>query len=185
MKAVVWSKPACPYCEKAKNLLKNKGIAHLVLVLSGGDTLRAVVRSGVATSYSYVQQARNPFDGLKLDSTDQLPAAPASSDIDGDSDTDLIVAEEAGNDDMRVCHNDQEAACMGTAGCTWTSGACLWVPNRCRIRLFLQTSAFHWTEAVGSANPFAFINDNLILDDPNSLYTVKYCIPTFTDLDDE
>jgi len=26
MKAVVWSKPACPYCGKAKNLLKNKGI---------------------------------------------------------------------------------------------------------------------------------------------------------------
>ena len=28
MKAVVWSKPACPYCEKAKNLLKNKGIEY-------------------------------------------------------------------------------------------------------------------------------------------------------------
>ena len=26
MKAVVWSKPACAFCEKAKNLLKNKGI---------------------------------------------------------------------------------------------------------------------------------------------------------------
>jgi glutaredoxin len=28
MKAVVWSKPACPYCVKAKNLLKNKGIEY-------------------------------------------------------------------------------------------------------------------------------------------------------------
>lgn len=28
MKAVVWSKPACPYCDKAKNLLKNKGIEY-------------------------------------------------------------------------------------------------------------------------------------------------------------
>jgi glutaredoxin len=28
MKAVVWSKPACPYCTKAKNLLKNKGIEY-------------------------------------------------------------------------------------------------------------------------------------------------------------
>ena len=26
MKAIVWSKPACGYCVKAKNLLKNKGI---------------------------------------------------------------------------------------------------------------------------------------------------------------
>ena len=28
MKAVVWSKPACPYCDKAKNLLKTKGIDY-------------------------------------------------------------------------------------------------------------------------------------------------------------
>ena len=28
MKAVVWSKPACPYCTKAKNLLKTKGIEY-------------------------------------------------------------------------------------------------------------------------------------------------------------
>ena len=28
MKAVVWSKPACGYCEKAKNLLKNRGIEN-------------------------------------------------------------------------------------------------------------------------------------------------------------
>ena len=28
MKAIVWSKPACGYCVKAKNLLKNKGIEY-------------------------------------------------------------------------------------------------------------------------------------------------------------
>ena len=28
MKAVVWSKPACPYCNKAKALLKAKGIEY-------------------------------------------------------------------------------------------------------------------------------------------------------------
>ena len=28
MKAVVWSKPACAYCTKAKSLLKNKGKAY-------------------------------------------------------------------------------------------------------------------------------------------------------------
>ena len=26
MKAIVWSKSACPYCEQAKSLLKNRGI---------------------------------------------------------------------------------------------------------------------------------------------------------------
>ena len=28
MKAIVWSKPACVYCEKAKSLLKMKGIEY-------------------------------------------------------------------------------------------------------------------------------------------------------------
>ena len=28
MKAIVWSKPDCPYCDKAKNLLKHKGIEY-------------------------------------------------------------------------------------------------------------------------------------------------------------
>jgi len=28
MKAIVWSKPACPYCEQAKSLLKLKGIEY-------------------------------------------------------------------------------------------------------------------------------------------------------------
>ena len=28
MKAVVWSKPACVFCEKAKRLLKSKGIEY-------------------------------------------------------------------------------------------------------------------------------------------------------------
>tara|TARA_B100000902_G_scaffold39294_1_gene46754 strand:+ start:829 stop:1056 length:228 start_codon:yes stop_codon:yes gene_type:complete len=28
MKATVWSKPACPYCTKAKSLLKTKGVEY-------------------------------------------------------------------------------------------------------------------------------------------------------------
>ena len=28
MKAIVWSKPACGFCVKAKNLLKSKGIEY-------------------------------------------------------------------------------------------------------------------------------------------------------------
>ena len=36
MKAIVWSKPACVFCEKAKNLLKRKGIEDAD-ALGGGD----------------------------------------------------------------------------------------------------------------------------------------------------
>ena len=28
MKAIVWSKPSCPWCDRAKTLLKNKGIEY-------------------------------------------------------------------------------------------------------------------------------------------------------------
>jgi glutaredoxin len=28
MKAVIWSKPACPYCDKAKSLMKMKGVEY-------------------------------------------------------------------------------------------------------------------------------------------------------------
>ena len=28
MKAIVWSKDACPFCDQAKNLLKSKGIEY-------------------------------------------------------------------------------------------------------------------------------------------------------------
>ena len=28
MKAVIWSKPACPYCDKSKALMKMKGIEY-------------------------------------------------------------------------------------------------------------------------------------------------------------
>ena len=28
MKAIVWSKPMCPYCDQAKNLLSTKGIEY-------------------------------------------------------------------------------------------------------------------------------------------------------------
>ena len=38
MKATVWSKPACPYCTKAKNLLKMKGIEFEERKLGDGWT---------------------------------------------------------------------------------------------------------------------------------------------------
>jgi glutaredoxin len=46
MKAVVWSKPACPFCDQAKALLKLKGIAYEEKVIGDGymkeDLLEAV-----------------------------------------------------------------------------------------------------------------------------------------------
>tara|TARA_B100000927_G_scaffold275152_1_gene254901 strand:+ start:223 stop:450 length:228 start_codon:yes stop_codon:yes gene_type:complete len=40
MKAVVWSKPACAYCEKAKSLLKNKGIEYEEKNIAAGHKIQ-------------------------------------------------------------------------------------------------------------------------------------------------
>ena len=40
MKAIVWSKPACPFCTKAKNLLKNKGIEYEEKNIAEGYTIQ-------------------------------------------------------------------------------------------------------------------------------------------------
>jgi glutaredoxin len=46
MKAVVWSKSACPYCDQAKALLKMKGIEYEEKIIGDGylkeDLLEAV-----------------------------------------------------------------------------------------------------------------------------------------------
>jgi glutaredoxin len=46
VKAVVWSKPACPYCDQAKALLKMKGIEYEEKIIGDGylkeDLLEAV-----------------------------------------------------------------------------------------------------------------------------------------------
>ena len=38
MKAIVWSRDQCPYCDQAKNLLKLKGIAYEERNISRGYT---------------------------------------------------------------------------------------------------------------------------------------------------
>lgn len=46
MRAVIWSKPDCPYCVQAKNLLEQKGIEYLEHKIGDGwtkeDLLEAV-----------------------------------------------------------------------------------------------------------------------------------------------
>ena len=46
MKAVVWSKPACPFCTKAKNLLKNKGIEYEEKNIAEGHKIQDLLDLG-------------------------------------------------------------------------------------------------------------------------------------------
>mgnify|MGYP003119903553 FL=1 len=40
MKAIVWSKPACVFCEKAKNLLQSKGIEYEEKNIANGHKIQ-------------------------------------------------------------------------------------------------------------------------------------------------
>lgn len=45
MKALVWSKDMCPYCERAKALLKQKGIQYEERKIGGGWTKEQLLES--------------------------------------------------------------------------------------------------------------------------------------------
>ena len=49
MKAVVWSKPACAYCTKAKSLLKNKGIEYEEKNIAEGHNIQDLLRKNYAS----------------------------------------------------------------------------------------------------------------------------------------
>jgi len=70
MKAVVWSKPACPFCVKAKNLLKNKGIEYEEKNIAEGYKIEDLL--------ALVPNARTMpqiwLDGQHLGGYDQLEA---------------------------------------------------------------------------------------------------------------
>ena len=70
MKAVVWSKPACPFCVKAKNLLKNKGIEYEEKNIAEGHQIEDLL--------ALVPNARTMpqiwLDGEHLGGYDQLEA---------------------------------------------------------------------------------------------------------------
>ena len=70
MKAVVWSKPACPFCVKAKNLLKNKGIEYEEKNIAEGykiEDLLALVPNARTMPQIWI-------DGEHLGGYDQLEA---------------------------------------------------------------------------------------------------------------
>ena len=70
MKAVVWSKPACPFCVKAKNLLNNKGIEYEEKNIAEGHKIEDLL--------ALVPNARTMpqiwLDGEHLGGYDQLEA---------------------------------------------------------------------------------------------------------------
>lgn len=45
MNAVIWSKDMCPYCERAKALLKQKGIQYEERKIGGGYTKEQLLES--------------------------------------------------------------------------------------------------------------------------------------------
>jgi glutaredoxin len=69
MKAVVWSKPACPFCDQAKALLKLKGIAYEERVIGDGymkeDLLEAVPTARTVPQIFLDDQLIGGFQELK------------------------------------------------------------------------------------------------------------------------
>lgn len=55
MKAIVWSKPACPYCEDAKTLLEQKGIDFEVRDITAGVWTREQLLDAVPNAKTVPQ----------------------------------------------------------------------------------------------------------------------------------
>ena len=69
MKAVVWSKPSCPFCDQAKALLKLKDIAYEEKVIGDGymkeDLLEAVPGARLVPQILIDDQLIGGFQELK------------------------------------------------------------------------------------------------------------------------
>lgn len=70
MQAIVWSKPSCPYCDRAKALLQMKGIEYEERVVGIGWTKEQLLES-VPTARTVPQIF---IDGLLIGGYDQLKA---------------------------------------------------------------------------------------------------------------
>jgi glutaredoxin len=70
MKALVWSKDMCPYCDRAKALLKQKGIEFEERKIGGGWTKEQLLES-VPTARTVPQIF---LDGILVGGYDQLKA---------------------------------------------------------------------------------------------------------------
>jgi glutaredoxin len=69
MKAIVWSKDACPYCDQAKALLKMKGIEFEEKKVGGGyskeDLLEAVPNARTVPQIFLDEELIGGFNELK------------------------------------------------------------------------------------------------------------------------
>ncbi|MDI7775334.1 glutaredoxin 3 [Asticcacaulis sp. EMRT-3] len=74
----IYTKPYCPYCERAKSLLEKKGVAFNEIVASNDPTLRAEMntRSG---RYTYPQIF---IDDLHVGGCDDLVALDSRGGLD-------------------------------------------------------------------------------------------------------
>ena len=70
MKALIWSKDVCPYCDRAKALLNQKGIEFEERKIGGGWTKEQLLES-VPTARTVPQIF---LDGLLVGGYDQLKA---------------------------------------------------------------------------------------------------------------
>jgi glutaredoxin 3 len=55
MRAIVWSKDACPFCDQAKNLLKSRGIDYEERNISQGPWTREQLFEAVPSARSLPQ----------------------------------------------------------------------------------------------------------------------------------
>lgn len=55
MKAIVWSKNQCPYCDQAKNLLKSKGIEYEERNITQGTWTKEQLLEAVPTARTLPQ----------------------------------------------------------------------------------------------------------------------------------
>ncbi len=55
MRAIVWSKDACPFCDQAKNLLKSRGIDYEERNISQGSWTREQLFEAVPSARSLPQ----------------------------------------------------------------------------------------------------------------------------------
>lgn len=55
MKAIVWSKNQCPYCDQAKNLLKSKGIDYEERNITEGTWTKEQLLEAVPTARTLPQ----------------------------------------------------------------------------------------------------------------------------------